>query len=130
MAAELSLPPPVPYLAQRGVRVIGTVQAGVLCSSALPAPPSGGSFLWPGLAIAACRDVYATAANLLGGGGGGGSLPASASPPPQLRVSASAGAAMPIGQGAEVRLLCSKALQAHHEDRTEKWQLSMSIGIG
>ena len=128
MAAELSLPPPVPDLAQRGVRVIGTVQAGVLCSSALPpaaAAPSG-----PGLAIAACRDVYATVANLLGGGGGGGSLPASASPPPQLRVSASAGAAMPIGQGAEVRLLCSKALQAHHEDRTEKWQLSMSIGIG
>jgi len=48
-----------------------------------------------------------------------------------VKVSASLGMGVPIGQGAQLELVCSQPLAWREGvDRTERWQLAIGLGIG
>ena len=115
VGAALSAPPPLEYFASRGWRLVASLQAGVLSASA-PYPWESGN--------------NGNAAGSRSGGGGGTGVGLVARAAEEVRASASVGVGIPVGRGSELSLLCSRPLQLQPQDRPEKWQIAISLGIG
>ena len=115
VGAALSSPPPLEYFASRGWRLVASLQAGVLSASA-PYPWESGN--------------NGNAAGSRSGGGGGTGVGLVARAAEEVRASASVGVGIPVGRGSELSLLCSRPLQLQPQDRPEKWQIAISLGIG
>ena len=98
IAAELSVPAPLPTLAAAGVRGSASVQAGFLAPCAN---------FWSGNH---CSN------SVLNG--------------TAFNASASVGVGIPLGAGAGVEVLCSKPFICGAQDRPERWQLAIGLGIG
>jgi len=47
-----------------------------------------------------------------------------------LRASGTVGVGLPLGSGAHVEFLCSHPFKMKSHDKPEKWQISVSLGIG
>jgi len=99
VAAELSVPAPLPTLAAAGVRGSASVQAGLLAPCAN---------LW--------NSTHSSGGSVLNG--------------TSLNASASIGVGIPLGAGAGVEVLCSKPITWSAQDRPERWQLAIGLGIG
>jgi outer membrane protein assembly factor BamA len=105
VAAELTVPAPLPALAAAGVRGSASVQAGLLAPNAAALwNRSNGSF-----------------GGSFGGGGSDGAA---------VHASASVGVGIPLGAGAGVEVVCSVPLTCGARDRPERWQLAIGLGIG